>query len=115
MKKLFIKIFKILTIIFVIGIVLFITFILLMFLVFTEVMSYLTLSFLIVFGWIGGLFQWMKGLTIEPAALMTGFIAFLLFLYFLHRTIRAFNSDWLFRRSIGLAGILLPFRFPPLR
>ena len=63
--------------------------------------------FWIVFGWIRGLFQWLKGLTIEPAALMTGFIAFPLFLYFLHRTIRAFNSDWPFRRSIGLAGILL--------
>ena len=65
------------------------------------------IPFWLLFGWIAGLFRYLRGLAIEPIALLAGLTAAFLFVYFLHRTIRAFKTDWPVRRSVCLAGGLL--------
>lgn len=62
-------------------------------------------------GWIGGFLRIGKGLIIEPRALAAGLTAMLLFVFFLHRTIRCFDRNWSLRKTSGIAAAVFAFVF----
>ncbi|MCL2623471.1 MAG: hypothetical protein FWD31_07375 [Planctomycetaceae bacterium] len=68
--------------------------------------------FILLFGWIAGIFRLLFGLFHEPMAVLIGMLALLLLPVMLHRFLRQMPTrkrNWRFRQSVAVAGILCSF------
>ena len=68
--------------------------------------------FLLLFGWIAGIFRLLGGLRHEPVAVGIGLVALILLPIALHlfvRNLRGVTIPWKFRQSIGVCGVFCSF------
>ena len=64
--------------------------------------------FLLLFGWIAGIFRLLSGLRHEPVAVGIGLVALIMLpvaLHFFIRNLRGVKVQWKFRQSIGVCGV----------
>ena len=68
--------------------------------------------FILLFGWMAGIFRLLSGLVHEPVAVVIGMLALLLLPVMLHLFLRQLptrNRLWRFRQSVGVAGVACAF------